>query len=319
MTSSQPSSTTDPPQEEVAVGLIVADDGRVLLQHRDDKPGVSGAGLWGFFGGHVEHGERTSQAFLREMREELGWQPRHFEHYLTDDAPPLPGAKGYGAHVTSHVFAAHLQVPLDALMLGEGQAMALFAPNAPDTLPAALVPGLGAIIVAFARSDVYRRVKRAWDMISTTALIVDAEGRLLLQLRDDKPEIVNPGLWGSFGGRLEPHETGHPETPDEGFLRELREELAWAPRRFELYMSAPYRTLVDGDARRQLIYVYTAPLDVPPDMLVLGEGEAMALFAPDALPERIVPALRGLIERFAATELYGEMTRLARDATKPRV
>ena len=109
------------------MGLIVADDGRVLLQHRDDRPDVSGAGLWGFFGGRVERGERTSQAFLREMREELSWQPRHFEHYLTDDAPPLPGAKGYGAHVTSHVFAAHLQVPLGALTLGEGQAMALFA------------------------------------------------------------------------------------------------------------------------------------------------------------------------------------------------
>jgi len=320
MTSPEPSAANDlPPRPEVAVGLIVADDGRVLLQHRDDKPGVSGAGLWGFFGGHVEPGERTSQAFLREMREELGWQPRHFEHYLTDDAPPLPGAKGYGLHITSHVFAAHLQVPLDALTLGEGQAMALFAPDAPEALPAALVPGLGEIIAAFARSDAYKRVKRDWDMISTTALIVDAEGRFLLQLRDDKPEIVNPGLWGSFGGRLEPHETGHPETPDEGFLRELREELAWEPRRFDLYMSAPYRTLDDGDARRQLIYVYAAPLDVAQDALVLGEGEAMALFAPDALPERIVPALRGLIERFAATELYGEMMRAARDATKPRV
>jgi 8-oxo-dGTP diphosphatase len=316
MTPSQPSATTDTPRREVAVGLIVADDGRVLLQHRDDKPGVSGAGLWGFFGGHVERGERTNEAFLREMREELGWQPRHFEHYLTDDTPPLPGAKGYGARVTSHVFAAHLQVPLGALTLGEGQAMALFAP---DVLPPALVPGLAEIIVAFARSDAYKRVKRAWDMISTTALIVDAEGRFLLQLRDEKPEIVNPGLWGSFGGRLEPHETPDPETPEEGFLRELWEELAWEPQRFELYMSAPYRTLGDGDARGQLIYVYAAPLDVPQDALVLGEGEAMALFAPGALPERIVPALRGLIERFAATELYGEVMRLALDATKPRV
>jgi 8-oxo-dGTP pyrophosphatase MutT (NUDIX family) len=319
MDPSQPTPTTDPRQREVAVGLIVAADGRVLLQHRDDRPDVTGAGLWGFFGGRLERGELASQAFLREMAEELGWQPRHFEHYLTDDTPPLPGAKGYGLYITSHVFAAHLQVPLDALTLGEGQAMALFAPDAPDAFPPALVPGLGEIIVAFARSDAYKRVKRGWDMLSTTALIVDADGRFLLQLRDDKPEIVNPGVWGSFGGRLEPHETSDPETPEEGFLRELREELAWEPRRFELYMSAPFRTLDAGDTRGQLIYVYAAALDVAPQALVLGEGQAMALFAPDALPERIVPALRGLIERFAATELYTEVMRAAREATKPRV
>jgi 8-oxo-dGTP pyrophosphatase MutT (NUDIX family) len=155
-------------------------------------------------------------------------------------------------------------------------------------------------------------VKRDWDMISTTALIVDREGRFLLQLRDDKPDIVNPGLWGSFGGRLEPHETPDPETPDEGFLRELREELSWQPERFELYMSAPYRTLGEDDERRQLIYVYAAALDVPAAELVLGEGQAMAAFAADALPEPIVPALRGLIERFAATPAFARLVAAAK-------
>ena len=47
---------TGPPKRHVAVGLIVADDGRVLLQLRDDKPGLPGAGQWGFFGGHLEPG-----------------------------------------------------------------------------------------------------------------------------------------------------------------------------------------------------------------------------------------------------------------------
>ncbi len=294
---------------EVAVGLIVADDGRILLQHRDDKPGVTGAGLWGFFGGRVERGEGASHAFLREMREELGWRPRHFEHYLTSDVEPLPGDKGYGRHVISHVFAAHLDAPLDALTLGEGQAMALFAP---DALPGAIVPGIVGVIEVFVRSDTYKRVKRAWDLISTTGLLVDAEGRFLLQLRDDRPDIVNPGLWGSFGGRVEPHETDEPETPEEGFLRELREELAWQPRRVKLYAAGAYRTLNDGDTRQRLIYVYAAPVDVLLSAMTLGEGQAMDVFAPHALPANTVPALRDLIARFAATPLYGEMMRLAR-------
>ena len=32
-----------PDAEQIAVGLIVADGGRLLLQHRDDTPGLPGA------------------------------------------------------------------------------------------------------------------------------------------------------------------------------------------------------------------------------------------------------------------------------------
>jgi len=297
-------------KRHVAVGLIVAADGRLLLQHRDDRPGLSGAGLWGFFGGHLEPEERPAAAFLREMREEIGWRPRHFEHYLTTDAPPLPGDRGYGLGVISHVFAAHLDVPVEALTLNEGQALGLFAP---DALPASIVPGLVDVIEGFVLSRAYGRVRRTWDLISTTGLIVDAEGRFLLQHRDDRPDIVNPGLWGSFGGAVEPHETDEPETPDDGFLRELREELRWQPPSIALYDGFPYRSLDDGDPRRQLIYVYAAPLDVPLQRLELCEGQGMAAFAPAALPERIVPALRGLIRRFIADALY-EATRRAAGA-----
>lgn len=294
---------------EIAVGLIVADDGRLLLQHRDANPDITGADLWGCFGGHLEPGESAPAAFLREMHEELGWRPRHFEHCLTRETREVDrrdGDKGYGWHLTSHVFAAHLDAPLDRLTLGEGQAMALYAP---DALPAAIVPGLAGVIEEFARSDAYKRVKHEWDLISTTGLLVDAEGRFLLQLRDDKPGIVNPGMWGSFGGRVEPHETDARETPEEGFLRELQEELGWQPPSFELYAAGPYRSLSDTDPRRQLIYVYAAPVGVPLDALVLGEGQAMASFAPGALPENTVPALRALIERFTASETYTEMIR----------
>ena len=293
-------------REEVAVGLIVSSDGRLLLQHRDDNPDIGGAGLWGLFGGHIDAGESHTDAVLRELDEELGWRPEHFEYYSSYDIEHHAGERGYAraAAFTSHVFAAHLDVPLDQLTLGEGQAMAL---HAHDVLPEAIVPGLGSIIGEFARSDAYKRVKRSWDLISTTGLLIDVQGRFLLQLRDDKPEIMHPGLWGSFGGRVEPG-----ETPDDGFLRELDEELRWRPESYTLYMSAPLRTLSDDDARSQLIYIYAAPLDVPLDALTLGEGEAMDVFAPHALPSNTVPALRGLIERFAASDAYREIQERAR-------
>lgn len=278
---------TDPPRREIAVGLIVAEDGRLLLQLRDDKPGLTGAGKWGFFGGHVEPGERAADAFLREMSEELGWRPRHFERYDTIDVDRD------GWHVTSHAFAAHLDVPLGALTLGEGQAMALYTP---DALPAETAASVPPVIAPFAASDAYRRVRKRWAAITATALIVDRDGRFLLQHRDDKPGIYNPGLWGSFGGAIEPY-----EAPDDGLLRELQEELAWQPERIELYGAYPY------DGGKLLIYVYAMRLDVPVDSLVLSEGQGMALFAVDDLPSNTVPELRALIERFAGGGRYAAM------------
>jgi 8-oxo-dGTP diphosphatase len=279
----------DAPRRQIAVGLIVAEDGRLLLQLRDDKPGLTGAGKWGFFGGHIEDGERPAEAFLREMDEELGWRPRHFERFdtlLVD---------GDGWHVTSHAFAAHLDVPVDALTLGEGQAMRLFDPDAlPETTAASVLP----IVGEFVASDVYRRVRKRWDAISATALIIDAQGRFLLQHRDDKPDIYNPGLWGSFGGGIDPY-----EAPEDGLRRELREELAWEAEHVELYGASPF------DASRRLIYLFITPIAVPFESLVLNEGQGMAFFAPDALPETTVPELREVIERFARTERYRALIR----------
>lgn len=272
---------TDLSRRIVAVGLIVDRDGRVLLQHRDDKPDIPAAGLWGLFGGHVEPGESPAEAFLREMEEELTWRPHRFERYLTREVD------GDGWHLTSHVFAAHLDVPFDALTQREGQGMALFDPAAP---PDHTTPGIAPLIREFAGSRTYDRVRRSWKFMSTAGLLVDGEGRFLLQHRDDRPDIANPGRWGTFGGEVESY-----ETPQDGFIRELREELGWTPAAFELYRAYPYAQ------DTQLIYFFAARVDVPLGQLVLGEGQGMAFFAPDALPETLVPDLRPVIERFAGT------------------
>lgn len=271
---------------QVAVGLIAAADGRVLLQLRDDKPGLSGRNQWGFFGGHLDPGETPEQALLREMQEELGWRPRHFERYATR------AVNSEGWSVASHAFAAHLDVAESLLALGEGQALGLFAV---DALPDRIVPSNAPLLREFAASDAYKRVKRRWDIITATALLVGRDGRFLLQHRDDRPDIANPGRWGSFGGAIEPY-----ETPDQGFLRELEEELAWVPSSYALHASYPY----DLANRPQLIYVYTALVDVPREQLVLGEGQGMDFFAPDALPAATVPELAALIERFAQASEY---------------
>ena len=55
---------------EVAVGVLVAADGRFLLTSRPE--GKVYAGYWEFPGGKVEPGESVEQALARELREEIG-------------------------------------------------------------------------------------------------------------------------------------------------------------------------------------------------------------------------------------------------------
>jgi 8-oxo-dGTP pyrophosphatase MutT (NUDIX family) len=56
---------------------------------------------------------------------------------------------------------------------------------------------------------------------ASAALLVLEDGRYVLQLRDDKPEIWYPAHWGCFGGAADPG-----EEPVETLRREMREELA---------------------------------------------------------------------------------------------
>jgi 8-oxo-dGTP pyrophosphatase MutT (NUDIX family) len=55
---------------------------------------------------------------------------------------------------------------------------------------------------------------------AAAALIVLADGRYVLQLRDNYPTIFYPGHWGCFGGAIEANETSF-----EALCRELLEEL----------------------------------------------------------------------------------------------
>ncbi|MCA9325201.1 NUDIX domain-containing protein [Candidatus Saccharibacteria bacterium] len=50
--------------------LLVRDDGALILQVRDNKPGITNPGLIASFGGHIEEGEEPIDAAVREINEE---------------------------------------------------------------------------------------------------------------------------------------------------------------------------------------------------------------------------------------------------------
>lgn len=108
----------------VVSAILWTDDGRVLLQQRDDKPGLRYAGCWTLFGGSVEEGEDPDAAIFRELAEELELtdQPLTLVERYTCPVRTIPGV----VHTTNHVYAGRLARPVETLTLYEGQAMVLF-------------------------------------------------------------------------------------------------------------------------------------------------------------------------------------------------
>lgn len=100
--------------------------------------------------------------------------------------------------------------------------------------------------------------------------ILYREGKILLQLRDDIPTIIYPGLWAMFGGHMEPG-----ETPLETITRELQEEIGHKPTSLSKFRS--YST------EKAIRHVFHGPLEVGLDQLILGEGWDMELVTPEAI------------------------------------
>ncbi len=103
--------------------------------------------------------------------------------------------------------------------------------------------------------------------IISSAMLVNASGDILVNLRDDDPAIIFPNQWSLIGGHVE-----EGENPEQGLVREVEEEIGYRVTEYH-----PLATFFDDADVRHL---YLVPIDVPLYDLVLGEGQAIRFIDP---------------------------------------
>lgn len=124
-----------------------------------------------------------------------------------------------------------------------------------------------------------------------THAVLVADGRYVLQLRDDKPGIAAPGMWALFGGTVEPD-----EQPSDAVVREIGEELGVALSDFrELWVVERFSDFAQAVA---LYSFFEADITSQWDRRCLREGQAVQRFAYDELSDlTMVPIMRQALQR----------------------
>jgi 8-oxo-dGTP pyrophosphatase MutT (NUDIX family) len=98
---------------------IISQEGKFLLQLRDDLPYIRYPGQWGLFGGHLEPEETPEEALIRELQEEINYSAialTKFSCYEDEDA-------------IRHIYHVPLEVSISSLVLNEGWDLQLLKPE----------------------------------------------------------------------------------------------------------------------------------------------------------------------------------------------
>jgi len=124
--------------------------------------------------------------------------------------------------------------------------------------------------------------------------------RYVLQLRDNKPGISAPGVWGLFGGRMEPG-----EQPEQALIREIQEELTIDLTNFRFLGDIDAFSAYAGRMARYSIFEAEIS-DLWTDHH-LNEGQAVNAFEFEELVGiEIPPLIRGMLEQHHSCATDGD-------------
>ena len=122
--------------------IIKNSDGRVLLNLRDNKPGIAFPNYWTLPGGRVESDEATDQAASRELYEETGLRLPLSSWKIYERSHPEVNIV-----VEQHVFVGEINDANPRMILGEGQALQFFGRH--EILSLRVAFGFGALLAEY--------------------------------------------------------------------------------------------------------------------------------------------------------------------------
>jgi 8-oxo-dGTP pyrophosphatase MutT (NUDIX family) len=113
--------------EDATAAIIVLEDGRYLLQHRDKIPEIFFPDHWGLFGGANEPGEDDKQGLRRELLEEIGidFSEGKFRYFTRFDFDFSFSGHGKIRRVFFEIGPVPTSI-LDRVILREGKAIKSF-------------------------------------------------------------------------------------------------------------------------------------------------------------------------------------------------
>jgi mutator protein MutT len=134
--------------------------------------------------------------------------------------------------------------------------------------------------------DLKRRLRETSGQQGVSAILINPQGRVLLQQRDDNPAIRYPAHWSLFGGSIE-----EGETAADAVAREVKEEIDFEMRNFGLF-----REFVQNNKRE---FAFAGELTATLDELTLSEGQGMKFFHPSELKQlQIRPDDKDTLEQY---------------------
>lgn len=124
--------------------------------------------------------------------------------------------------------------------------------------------------------------------IRGSVIILEKEGKFLLQLRDNNSKTMNPNKWGLFGGHIKKE-----ETPIKAIIREIKEELDLELKK-ELIEKVKEFISEEHEA-----FIFKTLLEKNLSEIKLNEGQDMRLFSLEEIYKlkNAVPGLKELIKK----------------------
>ncbi len=110
--------------DNAVAAILVLEDGRYVVQLRDNNPLIWFPKHWGCFGGGIDQGETAEEALIRELMEELGFSPASLKYFTKIDFD-----LGFcGLPILNRTFfeTSVSQEQMKEFLLTEGEAFAAF-------------------------------------------------------------------------------------------------------------------------------------------------------------------------------------------------